>query len=529
MGKKLRYILSATLLILVILWQCRQAGQKYNPAEQQGGSIRVGLTGNITELFPLTLTEYNAQSISRHLLHPALVELRPGGEVIVGIARGWYRQDSTTVHVYLNPAIRWDNGSVLSAADVVSTVGFIRQHAPELNRAFRDFNQVSASAEDSFHVVFKKPAGMPEGLLSVMPILPEALIEAYGIHPDSLRQAYNRERPSYGPFVVSGKSSSEIQFRRNSGYQIRPVQPDSIFLHLYSGVDSLMTDMLAEKLHFIADFPADRLGALVPGQQPYLVETSPEDGFTCLAWNLEDELLKRRELRLALSLAANRQAFVDGIFGGYASIHDSPLSPGHSEVKTSEMRPFDPEKSSRILDALGFDQKKNLRYHGRKPLSFELIFNEENRERAQIARNLQINLSNIGVNLEINGLPWESYLRRLNSGQYQIAILSWAASPGYGLAELFHSGSMETGLNFMHYHNPRVDALLDLLIQGGQPAADVSHLSEVQNIIMHDLPVTVLYTQQRIFLKHKNLHHVNLNQADFFSGIRNWQIADQIP
>ncbi len=527
MGKKLSYILSLTLLFLVIAWQCRQANQKYNQTEHQGGVIRLGLTGNITELFPLTLTEYNAQNISRYLLHPALVELQPGGEVIVGIARGWYRQDSTVVHVYLNPLVHWSNGSTLTAWDIVSTVDFIRRQAPQLNRTFRDFDQITASAEDSFHVVFNKPAGIHEGLLSVIPILPRTLIEHFGSHPDSLRLAYNRELPSYGPFVVSGKSATELQFRRNPWYQIQPVQPDSLFFHLYSGMDSLTADLVLEKLHFVVDYPADRLGRIVPGQQPYLVETSPEDGFTGLAWNLGDELLKRRELRLALSLAANRQAFVDGIFGGYATIHDSPLPPGHPAALKDKIRAFDPEKSARILDALGFDLKKNIRYHDRKALTFELIYNEENREREQIARNLQINLRHIGVNLIVSALPWETYLQRLGSGQYQIALLSWAASPGYGLAELFHSGSIGTGLNFMQYRNPRLDALLDMLARDGQPAAEVSQLAEVQSIISQDLPVTVLFSQQRIFLKHKNLHHVNLNQGAFFPGIRNWQITDQ--
>lgn len=99
----------------------------------------------------------------------------------------------------------------------------------------------------------------------------------------------------------------------------------------------------------------------------------------------------------------------------------------------------------------------------------------------------------LGVRVTVEGVDWESYYSRIDSGQYgQILEEGWCADypdPENFLDLLFHSRSSQ---NRAHYTNPAFDDLVERARTEPDPAVRLSLYQEAEQILLDNAPLVAL-------------------------------------
>jgi len=107
---------------------------------------------------------------------------------------------------------------------------------------------------------------------------------------------------------------------------------------------------------------------------------------------------------------------------------------------------------------------------------------------------------NLGAEVEIETVEWETFLNDLRAGRFQAYEVGWVADypdPENFLDLLFHSESVE---NHTAYSNPDVDRLLEEARVEGDVSARLEIYQEVERIIVDEAPWLPLWFGRSYFL-----------------------------
>jgi len=153
------------------------------------------------------------------------------------------------------------------------------------------------------------------------------------------------------------------------------------------------------------------------------VEVQRTEGMTVgyMAFNMARvEAFRDKRVRQAINYAINTDAIVENIYEGLAVRASHPLPPtvmGHNE--DVDPYPYDPEQAQSLLEEAGYADG----------LSFQLETMTNPRpyfaSPVQTAQTVRSNLSEVGVEVEINQQAWEPYLTFTSEGKHDACFLGW--------------------------------------------------------------------------------------------------------
>ncbi|MCU0256681.1 MAG: ABC transporter substrate-binding protein, partial [Vicinamibacterales bacterium] len=143
------------------------------------------------------------------------------------------------------------------------------------------------------------------------------------------------------------------------------------------------------------------------------------------------------ELRRAISLGVDRQAFVDVVYLGAGAPVDGPITPGHRKwYDASRPAPrHDPAEAARLLDAIGLRDRDG---DGARedpegaPARFTLLTQRGNAVRERAAAFLQQEIGTLGLGVDLVPLEVGALVERITKGDYDAAwfgVVSIDAEP----------------------------------------------------------------------------------------------------
>ena len=194
-------------------------------------------------------------------------------------------------------------------------------------------------------------------------------------------------------------------------------------------------------------------------------------GLQFLFFNTEDKLFKNEKVRLAVSLAIDREELVDHIYQGLASPAYGFIPPGvhagefiyrdHVEGPIKELlERHDPkELFSEGLEELGMDPAD---------ITVTLSFGAEDPTFNKLTQYLQERLRDVlGITLEAEYNTWNAYEKQVRNGDFQMGFIQWQTlydSPS-PLLNLLYSRASALGTGWFHeeydylvrqtYYNPK--------------------------------------------------------------------------
>ncbi|MCM2276917.1 MAG: ABC transporter substrate-binding protein [Oligoflexia bacterium] len=229
-----------------------------------------------------------------------------------------------------------------------------------------------------------------------------------------------------------------------------------------------------------------------------------------LAYNMNDPLLRRRELRRAIALALDRESIVRHKHLGFTSLAGSLLSPLLPE---SHQVPFayDPRAAEALLEQAGFPRGKDgfrleLRYKStpvREGIETALLFQEM--------------LAKVGIRLRVDVVEPAVFLASVRRGHFQLYSSRWlGVADGSILYNTLHSGQAQ---NRVAYGNPEMDRLLEQAIAEPEASRRIPLLRRVQELAGEELPYLPLWYWGNALILRKGLVGIEARDLSLSGGL----------
>jgi peptide/nickel transport system substrate-binding protein len=461
----------------------------------------------------------DAQSQRIHsLLFSGLLQRDANMNLLPDLAERWDSPDPLTFVFHLRRDARFHDGRPVTSVDVKFTFDSILAGSliTPKRGAFRMVAGIEAP--DPYTVVFR----LKEPFASFLWNLTRPSV---GIVPAGAGADLARHPVGCGPFrFVRAQQDQEVFLERNPDYfgekpKIQYVRfrivPDAIVraLELRKGAADIALNSLAPDMIPVLS-GADRLE----------VTQAPGTTIVYLAFNFDDPLLARREVRQALAYATDRKQIIQHLLRGQARLANSLLPPAHWACEPG-VRPydFDLARAEALLDSAGLPRRPGPAGRGiRLKLTLKTSTDELSRLLGEV---LQDQWRKIGVDLELRSLEFATLYSDIVRGSFQLFTLRWiGANNDPDIFEyVFHSRKIPPdGANRGRYRNPRLDALLDRARVELNPEKRRALFSEVQKIVAEDVPYLNLWYLDNVCVHQRRIANVRLAPAgdyDFLSAI----------
>ena len=267
---------------------------------------------------------------------------------------------------------------------------------------------------------------------------------------------------------------------------------------------------------------SSRTIALEAGEVDFVVEVEAMDGdrlkensdltvidynSTNLTWlmlNNEKPGLDNQNVRHAINSAINRDDIIAAALNGIATPVYSASPMGMLGSTDEGADTFDVKKAKEYMDASGVD-----------PASVEMSIICSNDTKKRAAEVIQANLSEIGINCEIESMDLATYLSTTAEGNYTASIGGYSSSDMVSyLVGVYHSKSIGAS-NKTRLNNPEVDALIDQACATIDEAEREEVLRQCNTLINELCPQVPLFQDVYLRAYNANLEGVEINAAGF--------------
>ncbi|WP_414663406.1 peptide ABC transporter substrate-binding protein [Horticoccus sp. 23ND18S-11] len=433
-----------------------------------------------------------------------------------GVAERWeISPDGLTYTFYLRPGARWSNGDPLTANDFLYS--FRRALTPSLGSEYKDalypvrnaeafargqlenFALVGFRAHDdtTFEITLARPTPHFITVLRTNVAFPvhAASVERGGAKSDDRTAQWTRATPfvSNGPFRFrEWKEHQHVALEKNPNYwDAAKVRLNAIYFHPGESTQAQELAFRAGQLHTTWDLPLSKVDAYRK-DSPGLLRIEPYFESYFLRFNTKHRLFSDARLRIALSLAIDREAIVKNILRGGQTAATGLVPPGLGGYVAPGIVKYDVATAKKMLADAGYPGGKGL-----PPVELVTISSEINKSIAEAIQ--QMWRRDLGVKTQITQKEFKVLLDAFDTLDYTIARGRWIAEYPDPLTYLsiFTTGN---GVNGTGFADSRYDTLLAFANSERAPAARLSALREVEQYLLSQMPIAPIYWGSRTTL-----------------------------
>jgi len=486
--------------------------------------------GDASNLIPMIAGDASSHAIAG-LMYLSLLKYDKDLNLTGQLARTWkVSKDNLTITFHLRPNFHWTDGKPFTSADCAFTLHLIQdKHTQSAYKSdYVKVTSIDTPDATTFIVHYAEPFSPAMSSWASLNILPKHIFE----HEDIMNTKLARHpKATIGPYrLADWQSQQSILMRANPDYFDGPVWITEQLTHIIPDPATQFLELSAGRL--------DSMG-LSPIQYTRLFNTKPQLKenynrykyldfvYTYLGFNLKRPLFADHRVREAMAYAINRQEIVDGVLLGLGKVIASPYKPGTKWVNTRlHPRPYDPDKARKILQSDGWNDHDGdgiLDKHG-KPLSFTILTNNGNKQRANAATIIQQRLKDVGIEVKVRLVEWSAFIENfINKRNFDAVILGWSLSPEPDQYSIWHSS--QTGkrqFNFLSYSNAKVDHALVEARRIFNEDKRKQLYDVMQEEIYKDVPMVFLYAPYSLPVYHKRIHGIKPAPAGIGYNSEHW-------
>jgi len=206
-----------------------------------------------------------------------------------------------------------------------------------------------------------------------------------------------------------------------------------------------------------------------------------------LGLNTQKSPLNDIKVREAVAYAIDYDAIISDAIDGRAARIGGPVPPNIFGYKNLSLTQRDVTKAQQLLTEAGYADGFKI----------TLTYNIDNLVRRKTAEVIKDSLSDVGIDVTLEGLDWDSAIEKYTSMEYEMCLNKWI--PDYFdadsyLTPQFHSSSLAPyGANIFGFSDPRVDDLIDQARSTLSEDVRLEAYDEAQERIVEQIPVIFLY------------------------------------
>ncbi len=503
--------------------------------ERADGTVIVAFNAETQSFNPLVNTDQNTNEVNYYMLFTPLIQYDDSLEPTPYLARSWdLEPEAVTFH--LNRDVRWHDGKSVTAYDVAFTFDRAKEPttASVLSSAYLDRVR-SAEVIDSFTVRFEFTAQHARPLDGFWwPPVPKHLLE--NVPPSELvRAGFNRQPVGSGPFrFVSWESGANVTLERNPDFAMSlggPPKLDRVVIRFIRDASTLLSETLTGGIDVNGSiFPQQ--AAQVDAAQSVRLLHWPSREYYYVGWNARGVPLNDPIVRKALTMAIDRQELIDVLLYGYGVPATGTIAPWHPMYAEIEPLPYDPAAAEALLDGAGWRDRDGDGFRegaDGQPFQFTLMTNIENPVRVDIAQVVQATLTEIGVQVDVRTMEWQTLLARHRARDFQGVVQSWVLDNfRVDPFSLFHSSQADRAgsYNRSGLQDEQVDELMEQAMAVSDEETARAEWAEFSLALQEAQPFTFLMWLDELASVTKRVEGVKMDARGTLVNIAEWSISD---
>lgn len=469
-----------------------------NYPSEAGGTLISAMTGEPSSLISMIAGESASSAISSNIFN-RLLKYDKNLELEGDLVENWQiSPDQKTITFKLKPNLKWADNKPLTSADVLFTWQAVIDEKTASPYA-SDFQLVKkAEAPDplTFTVTYEQAYAPALDSWAGLQILPRHLLQGQDLHTTSFARNpvgshyYKLDRWAHGENLKLSRNQNSVLGQARIDHLITRIIPDN---------SAQFLELMADNIDYMGLDPI-KYSRIVPArpelQQKLALYKELGNSYTYMGFNLKRKPFDDVRVRRAINYAIDKQEIIDGVYLGLGINISSPYKPGTRWSNPAlTPYPYDPAKARELLKQAGFQDTDGdgiLERDG-QPFSFEIITNQ-NKEREKSAVLIQRRLRDVGINVNIRAIEWASFISRfIKTGDFDAVVLGWGLGLDPDQYNIWHSSQQAPGqFNFIGYHNPEVDKLLEQGRLELDPDKRMKIYHEFARLLLEDSPIVYL-------------------------------------
>jgi len=466
---------------------------------REGGDLVMGLSAEPDVLDPTTSSSLYTRYVMASICEK-LYDIDADGELVPQLATALpsVSEDGLEVVVPVREGVVFADGTPFDADAVATT---LQRHLdlPDSSRRSEMGPVTDITAVDATHVrlTYETPFAPITAALADragMVMSPTAL--------DELGEDFGSAPVCVGPFrFVERVPQTEIVVERDPGYYAADeVHLDTITYRIMTDASIRAANLRSGDVQVIDTVSTQDAEALTRedgvellqvgslGYQAVTFNVGNVDGTGEPPGEVDTPEAQDPRVRLAFSLAVDRETLVASVFNGWFDMACSPISPDSPfSTPASEACPeHDPQRSLELLREAGVEP----------PLEIDMQISNTP-DSLRLGQALQASVLEGGFALRISPVEYSTLLDVQTRGDFRMLQLGWSGrvDPAANTLNFLSTGA---GNNYSGYSDPEMDALLVEAASGTDTAARAEVYGEVVTKVQEDNPVVYLYRQRNL-------------------------------
>ena len=413
-----------------------------------------------------------------------------GGNTIPDLAAGYNVSEPdengyVTYTVNLLEGLKWSDGSDLDATDfeyswkraastkTASDYGYMFSNFV----GYPDELAVTATDANTLEFTLTAPCAYIEGLMAFPTFFPVPQEQVEAAATEGAPGAWCTEAGfvSNGPFVCTGWThDTSMTYEKNPNYhRADEVTVDKLEFMLSADDTAIYAAYKAGDVDFIDTVPTDEIASLLEDDEFYIVDNL---GTYYVAFNVNSELFADKTpeqaacMRLAFNILIDRDYICENVgqTGQVAASSYIPLgmADGNGGVfkKDAEDRSYYDalaklndaeaavEEARTYLKAAGFKFDEDGTLSDETPIVIEYLTNDGSGHVAA-AESMQQDFKEIGIEMSIQQVEWNTFLQERKNGNFDIAREGWLADfdDPINMLEMFTTDSGNNDCQYGRY------------------------------------------------------------------------------
>lgn len=437
--------------VLSLGFGCSPGGPAQPPAE-----LRVAVSYELASIDPHADNSLEAFEQISNVYEP-LIALDRGLRLVPNLAASWSNPDATTWSFRLRLGVRFHDGSLFTAEDVVYSIMRLKGD-PTLGMRTQ-LSEVTGATAENGEVVIR--TGRPSArLLNELAQVP--MVRAGATH-----ETLDKRPNGTGPYAVeSWEPGHRLRLRRHEGYWgARPAYP-RVDVEMGISEEKAVAGLQAGLFSVVARINRAGVERAAMADSRYRLVRQPSLFLTHLAFNVVNPTLpetaglpnpfRRAEVRQAIDLALDRDRIAAARW---------PNAVAARHIVTRMVFGHDPDSPAAARD---IEAARRLLKSASYPNGFDVTLHDVNPGPNPSAEEVKAQLSAIGIRVKIEPAPTvEAFFGPLRRRGFAFWIAGDGAMTGEAgglLASQFHSPDLARNLgveNYGGYADPELDRLIE--------------------------------------------------------------------
>ena len=504
MKKKLIALLLCMTMVAVTFTACGGSGGGEAGGDGAEKQLVVQVGPNPETLDPALNSAVDGANTIIHLFEGLLV-VDKDGQLAPGQAESWEpSEDGLTWTFHLRDGLKWSDGSDLTAADF--EYSWKRIADPELAAPYAetvlgpikgfdvenpDPEALAIKAEDDSTLVVElnSPCAFFGSLAAFATMMPvnKATIEENGDAWATAPDTYISNGPFY---MTEWEPGSHITMAKNPNYwNADAIKLDSIKFMLIEDANAAYSAYQSGEVKMIKDVPTEEIPSLSDNDE---FHTAAMIGTYYLNLNCEKDIFKDVKVRKALSLAIDRKYVAEEVMQKTYTPATAFIGPGWKDSDGSDFS-ANANGGKPYIDVDNFDAnleeaKKLLEeagYPGGEGFPQITYTTNDAGYHKPVAEYLQQAWGELGIDVKVDVVEWESFTSMRRNGEYEAARNGWVGDydDPSNMLDLLYSTN---GNNDGKYNNPEYDAQMDIVRTTGDPDERSAAMHKAEDILMED-------------------------------------------